>query len=147
MASGVFVYRLIGEKMKKLGFKKVLGLGLGVAISFGGSSAFANEPVTKADGTIKQQLSAVKVTDVYQWSNGSVFVYFDGDEFSQCNSGVGKIRVGFEDSDPHADFFKAQALTALSTGKTAFIIAETNPGGECPVHGNTMRLETFGVKN
>ena len=116
--------------MKKLGVKKVLGLGLGVALSLGASSAFA-------------QLCGVdnaKVVSVFQWTDGSIFVEFDRSTGCGCSS---DNRLSFH-KNSNEKFLMNASLTALATGKK---VMAKGTYGNCPVHGNTSKMVVLQVKD
>ena len=119
--------------MKKSSVKKVLGLGLGATL-------LACSALSHAENF---QLHEVTVKQVLQWSDGHIFVSFNKQlPETSCSS---RSRVGFHRDDPNAEFFKAQALTALATGKPTYIRANTNTDGSCPVHSNSMKLNAMAV--
>jgi len=95
---------------------------------------------SSASSAVTCQLpSDAKVTNVFQWDDGHIFIYFD--RSTNCNCSIAN-RVAFHKDDDEK-MFMAIALTAVTSGKPVWLRAEDNG---CPIHGNTAKLKTLGVK-
>ncbi|MEY4589097.1 MAG: hypothetical protein RL497_1173 [Pseudomonadota bacterium] len=97
-------------------------------LSFFGAAAWADCGVDNA-----------KITFVYQYYDGSIFVNFNKD--TSCNCPI-PSRMAFNTADPGYDYIKAMVLLAYASGKS--ITANSNIAG-CPIHGNTAKMNYFGV--
>ena len=116
--------------MKKLGVKKVIGLGLGVSLL--ACSALSHAAVVAHN---------VKIKNIFQVGTGAGYVYID--IYREIQNDCGNLqRVAFAGDEPSADFYKAMALTALTTGKTTYMVLDVG-AGEC-VNGQ-MHLNDFGI--
>lgn len=83
-------------------------------------------------------VSNAKVTNIFQWDDGHIFIYFDRD--TSCNCSIPN-RVAFH-KDDNEKFLMSITLTAATSGKPVWIRAEDEG---CVIHGNTARLKTFGM--
>lgn len=83
--------------------------------------------------------SAAKITQVFQWDDGNIFVNLS--QPTDCACPI-RDRVAFH-KDSNEKFLMATALTALTTGKTVFVRAVEN---SCAIHGNTARLIGMGIQ-
>lgn len=87
-------------------------------------------------------IDGVKVTDVGQFTDGTIFIYFDTPLGCGC---LEDNRAGFH-KDDNEKFLFSTALTALAIGKTVYAQAD-NENGSCPMHSNTARLKTLLLRN
>ena len=123
--------------MKKLGVKKVLGLGLGAALLT--CSALSNAAATNENPTF--QVKGVKIARVLNWWDGTIFLYPEAHISNDgMSTGCLRHRVAFKKSDPNAEFYKSQALTAVATGKPVFL----GLSGSCDIHGSTYHVTSMG---
>jgi hypothetical protein len=77
------------------------------------------------------------VQNVYQYDDGTtMFIVFDRD--TDCGCPIAN-RMAFDRTT--GSFFIAGALTAIAANKKVSAFAEAG----CPVHGNTARMNNFGV--
>ena len=121
IASCIMRHYFLGEAMKLI---------LQVLASLALSASFIQ---AHACGT-----SGAKVTQVFQWDDGNIFVVLS--QGTDCACSI-RDRVAFH-KDANEKFLMATALTALTTGKTVFIRAVEN---NCAIHGNTARLVGMGI--
>ncbi len=84
-------------------------------------------------------VDSAKITFVYQYYDGSIFVNFD--KATTCSCAI-PARMAFNTADPGYDYIKSMVLYAYASGKS--VTANSNIAG-CPIHGNTAKLNFFGV--
>lgn len=80
-----------------------------------------------------------KITDVFQYFDGQVFVSFDKQTTCDCPQ---KSRMAFNVNNPETKFIQSMVLMAYSSGRS--VSALTDISG-CPVHSNSPKLNYFRV--
>ena len=83
-----------------------------------------------------------KVTDVFQWNDGSIFIVLDKAVGCGCAEAN---RAGFHKNDDEK-FFISAGLTALVSGKSVKLLAD-NVNDTCPVHGISAQLTGLVIKS
>ncbi|MCU7806375.1 MAG: hypothetical protein KZQ73_00665 [Candidatus Thiodiazotropha sp. (ex Semelilucina semeliformis)] len=81
------------------------------------------------------QVSGAKITRVFQWSDGHIFIVVDKQNDCGCSM---SYRFAFHKNDGEK-FFHSAALTALSGGN----LVELRGDSACDVHGNTPKLKVL----
>ncbi|HEY6528757.1 MAG TPA: hypothetical protein VIZ65_08680 [Cellvibrionaceae bacterium] len=84
-------------------------------------------------------VDSAKITFVHQYHDGSIFVTFD--KATNCGCTI-PTRMAFNTADAGYDYIKSMVLLAYASGKS--IAANSNIAG-CPIHGNTAKMNSFGV--
>lgn len=78
------------------------------------------------------KVAGAKVTQIFQWSDGHIFISVDKPNDCGCTLGY---RFAFHKNDDEK-FFSSAALTALAGGHTV----ELRGDPSCAIHGNTPKL-------
>jgi len=81
-----------------------------------------------------------KVTEVFQYYDGTVFVGFNKSSDCSCSQ---NYRMAFFENDESMDYIKSLILMAYATGKSVYALSDI---ADCPIHNNTAQLNYFRIK-
>lgn len=87
-----------------------------------------------ASGFADCGVGKAKISNVWQYYDGSIFVEFNTP--TNCTCSIPQ-RLAFNTTDPGYDFIKSLVLMAYATN--SWVSANSSIAG-CPIHGNTAKL-------